>query len=87
MFDTDAFQTLENKGTQSRTPKEHATQEAQQQGHKMNRMYPLNAVPGYTSSEQKHQSYNTYTSARNAHPQYMTQRTFVPPHQVQHLIR
>ena len=84
-FDADAFQTAENKATLSRvptlTPRECGTQEAQH-GPQMNRTYPLNAVPSYTSQKQRHQSYNADTSARNTHPQ-TTQGRFVPPCQAQ----
>ena len=86
MFDTDAFQTPENRVTLSRvptsTPREWCTEKAQQHGPQMNRTYPLKAVPSYTSQEQRHQSYDANTSARYTHPQ-TTQGRFVPPHQAE----
>ena len=84
-FYMDAFQTSENRGTQSQaptsTPRECGTQEIQHQGPQMNRTYPLNAVPRYNSQEPEHHSYDADTSARNAPPKNVTQGRCVPPQQ------
>ena len=90
-FDADAFQTPENRGTQSRactsTPWERCMQPAQEEVQQqvpppMNRMYPLNRVPMYPQ-EQGHQSYDADTSARQTQQPTNTQGRFVPYNPVQ----
>ena len=75
-FNTDTFQTPQNRGTQSRaptsTPRECGTEESQYQGPQMNRTCPLNPVPRYNLQEPEHHSYDVDTSARNA-PQQNTE--------------